>query len=85
MVQLKYDVHLIIKLNNLVKSCVENNLCKSKMPTIVLNTSLNTFDAKISYKILGSFIPSKRKITSNLFLALLRSFLKKPIKRCLLL
>lgn len=82
--QLKYGVHLIIKLSNLVKSGTRNGLCKAKIPTIALDTSLNTFDAKVSYKILGNFIPSQKKMTNNLFLALLGSFFKKPIKRCLL-
>lgn len=82
--QLEYGVHLIIKLSHLVKSCTKNDLCKSKIPTIVLGTSLNTSDVKVSYKILGNFIQYKKKITNNLFLALLGSFLKKPIKRCLI-
>lgn len=84
MLQLKYGVHLIIKLSNIVKSSTKNDLCKSKIPTIVLDTSLNTSNVKVSYKILGNFIQSKKKITNNLFLALLGSFLKKPIKRCLI-
>jgi hypothetical protein len=83
--QLKYSVHLIIKLSNLIKICTENDLCKSKIPVIVLDTSINTFDAKVSYKILGNFIRSKKKMTNNLFLALLGSFLTKTIKRRLLI
>lgn len=79
--QLKYGVHLIIKLSDLVKSGTRNDLCKAKIPTIALDTSLNTFDVKVSYKILGNFIPSKKKTTNNLFLALLGSFLEKPIKK----
>lgn len=79
--QLKYGIHLIIKLSNLIKSCTENNVYPAKIPTIALGTSLNIFDIKVSYKILGNFIPSKKTITNNLFLVLLGSFLKKPINR----
>lgn len=77
--QLRYDIHLIIKLSNLVQNCTENDVCKAKIPTVVLNTSLNILDSEVSYKILGNFIQSKKKATHNLFLVLLGSFLKKSI------
>jgi hypothetical protein len=48
-----------------------------RLPVILLNSDLNPFDQKSSYKIPGNFTFSKNKLKNNFFYSLLLSTLKK--------
>jgi ribosomal protein S2 len=50
---------------------------KTNIPVICLNSDLNIFNNKISYKVPGNFIISKNKLKNNLFYSILLSTFKK--------
>lgn len=76
--QFKSTHHLAVMLNcSVTEIGVENY--KIKIPTVVLSNNLDMFNMTFSYKILGNYIVSKKKMKSHLFFMLLKSFLKNSI------
>jgi ribosomal protein S2 len=74
----KSDLVVIIDENNEVQALKESY--STRLPVITLNSNLNPFEDKPSYKIPGNFICSKSKTKNNFFYLILLTTLKKAQK-----
>jgi ribosomal protein S2 len=70
-------VDLIVLLDSFYEENILNESYTSKIPTISLNDSLNIFDLKTSYKILGNLNFSRKNFKNNFFYSILNSLFKK--------
>lgn len=71
----KSDLIVIVDQNCDLKAIEEGY--KSQIPVISLNSDLNIFNSKISYKIPGNFILPKNKLKNNFFYSMIISTIKK--------
>jgi hypothetical protein len=76
--QFKNTYHLVVMLNCSITNVGVESF-KVKIPTVVLSNNLDMFNMTFSYKILGNYIVSKKKMKSHLFFMLLQSFLENSI------
>jgi hypothetical protein len=78
--KLKKKNDLVIILNEKSDLIALEESYSNNIPVVSLNSSLNPFNFKPSYKIPGNFIFSKNKLKNNFFYSLLLSTLKRSIK-----
>nr|YP_009329920.1 ribosomal protein S2 [Didymosphenia geminata]API83111.1 ribosomal protein S2 [Didymosphenia geminata] len=76
-VLLEQKSDLIVIMDSTVDSLVVEESYISRVPTIVLNSSLNPFMSKASFKVPGNFIFSKQKLKNNFFYSLVLATLKR--------
>jgi ribosomal protein S2 len=74
----KSDLVVIINENTELQAFKESYT--ARLPIITLNSNLNPFEDKSSYKIPGNFIRSKSKTKNNFFYLILLTTLKKAQK-----
>jgi hypothetical protein len=70
-------VDLIVLLDSFYEENILNESYTSKIPTISLNDSLNIFDLRKSYKIVGNLNFSRKNFKNNFFYSILNSLFKK--------
>lgn len=75
--KLKKKSNLVVIMNNKLDNIALEESYSSNIPVISLNSDLNPFDTKSSYKIPGDFIFSKNKLKNNFFYSILLATLKK--------
>jgi ribosomal protein S2 len=75
--QLKKKSDLVVIMDQNLDLIALEESYSSKLPVITLNSNLNPFDNKSSYKVPGNFIFSKNKLKNNFFYSILLSTLKK--------
>lgn len=75
--QLKKKSDLVVIMDKKLDLIALEEGYSSKLPIITLNSDLNPFDHKSSYKVPGNFILPKNKFKNNFFYSILTSTLKK--------
>jgi hypothetical protein len=77
LLKLKNKSNLVIIMDKDLDKKASEESYSSRLPVISLNSDLNPFDIKSSYKIPGNFIGSKNQLKNNFFYSLLISIFKK--------
>ena len=77
LLQIKKRGDLIVIIDQQTEMQALNESYIAKLPVILLNSDLNSFDEKSNYKIPTNLVSAKNKINNNLFYSLLLTTLKK--------
>lgn len=80
LLQLKKKSDLVVIVDQTLETKALEESYISKIPSISLNSDINIFDGKSSYKVPGNLVTSKHEINSSLFYSLLMATLKKARK-----
>ena len=77
LLKLKKKSDLVVIVDQMLETKALEESYTSKLPVISINSDLNIFDEKSSYKVPGNLVYSKHKINNNLLYSILITTLKK--------